>query len=206
MECKKYNKVPGLSPCLMDGFPGKVPRRDAGFNRFPTHFLPNKLRFRSTAGILFARHFSMNETIIITTGPDNLSRQDAGMDAGPASTGEAALADYVARWAATNPLSPEHVDCATTVMLKILDGKCKMKTEEKIIMTLLYDQVKTHRGERLGDDLHELIARARDQLTDEMKNFIYEQRVLAETMISRPVMKGFKTMIRQRGLFEDGKI
>jgi hypothetical protein len=115
-------------------------------------------------------------------------------------------ADHVARWLQDNPLSASHVDCATTVMLKILDGKCKMKAEEKVIMTLLYDQVKTCRGELLGDDMHQLIASARDNPDDEMKNFIYEKRVLAETMISRPVMKGFKAMIRQRGLFEDGKI
>lgn len=30
---------------------------------------------------------------------------------------------------------------------------------------------------------------------------IYEQRVLAETMISRPVMKGFKAQIRADDLF-----
>ena len=34
-----------------------------------------------------------------------------------------------------------------------------------------------------------------------MKNAIYERRVLAETAISRPVMKAFKAMIRAEGLF-----
>jgi len=38
-----------------------------------------------------------------------------------------------------------------------------------------------------------------------MKTFIYEKRVLAETMISRPVMKGFKAMIRQQGLLDDAQ-
>jgi hypothetical protein len=32
---------------------------------------------------------------------------------------------------------------------------------------------------------------------------IYEQRLLAETMLSRPVMKGFKAMIREQGLFNE---
>jgi hypothetical protein len=114
-------------------------------------------------------------------------------------------ADYVARWLEENPLHASHVDCTTAVMLKILDGKCKMKTEERVVMTLLYDQVKTHPGELMGDEMHRLIASARDNSDDEMKNFIYEKRVLVETMISRPVMKGFKAMIRQRGLFEYGK-
>jgi hypothetical protein len=34
-----------------------------------------------------------------------------------------------------------------------------------------------------------------------MKDFIYEKRVLAETARSRPVMKAFKAMIREQGLF-----
>jgi hypothetical protein len=33
-----------------------------------------------------------------------------------------------------------------------------------------------------------------------LKSFIYEKRVLAESMITRPVMKGFKAMIRQENL------
>jgi hypothetical protein len=110
--------------------------------------------------------------------------------------------DHVAQWVKNHPLSAIHVDCATTVMLKILDGKCKMKAEEKIVMALLYEQVKNCPGELLDDGIHQLIADARDNLNDDMQNFIYEKRLLAETMISRPVMKGFKAMIRQRGLFD----
>ncbi len=109
--------------------------------------------------------------------------------------------EHVARWAQDHPLPPEQVDCATAVMLKILDGKCKMKHEEKIVMTLLYDRVKHLPGRLLGDDIHQLIIDARDNLNEEMQNFIYEKRLLAETMISRPVMKAFKAMIRQQGLF-----
>ncbi|MGZ4978135.1 MAG: hypothetical protein ACXV8O_13355, partial [Methylobacter sp.] len=95
---------------------------------------------------------------------------------------------------------PIHVDCATTVMLKILDGKCKMRTEEKRVMELLYDEVKTQPGHLLGATIHHLIAQARAHLDDQMKNIIYEKRLLAETAISRPVMKGFKAMIRQEHL------
>ena len=34
-----------------------------------------------------------------------------------------------------------------------------------------------------------------------LEALIVEKRVLAETMISRPVMKAFKSMIREQGLF-----
>ncbi|GAB3472999.1 hypothetical protein [Azotobacter salinestris] len=111
-------------------------------------------------------------------------------------------AEHVARWAEAHPLSPIHVDCATAVMLKILDGKCKMKPTEKLVMALLYEQVKHLPGEKLGADIRQLIADARKRLDEDMQFLLYEKRVLAETMISRPVMKGFKAMLRETGLLE----
>jgi hypothetical protein len=110
--------------------------------------------------------------------------------------------DYIEQWAQQHPLAPIHVDCAIAVMLKILDGKCKMDTVEKQIMTQLYDQVKHCPNHLLESEIHDLITQARERLDDEMILLIYEKRVLAETMISRPVMKEFKAMIREQGLFE----
>jgi hypothetical protein len=108
--------------------------------------------------------------------------------------------DHVTRWVQDHPLSPIHVDCAVTVMLKILDGKCKMRGAEKQVMELLYDEVKNQPGQLLDPALQSLITKARENLDDAMKNNIYEKRLLAETTLSRPVMKGFKAMIRQEGL------
>jgi hypothetical protein len=114
--------------------------------------------------------------------------------------------DHVARWVLTHPLSPIHVDCAVTVMLKILDGKCKMLATEKQVMEWLYDEVKNQSGVLLDTSVHGLIQKARQQLDEAMKNIIYENRLLAETAISRPVMKGFKAMIQQDGLLEDTEL
>lgn len=111
--------------------------------------------------------------------------------------------DYIRLWLRNNALTPVHVDCATAVMLKILDGKCKMAVEEKQVMTLLYEQIKEQPGQLLLQDIHDLIAVARANPDESMKLVIYEKRVLAETMISRPEMKGFKAMICERGLFAD---
>ncbi|MGZ5007295.1 MAG: hypothetical protein ACXWE9_02795 [Methylobacter sp.] len=111
------------------------------------------------------------------------------------------IQDEVALWVQTHPLIPIHVDCATTVMLKILDGKCKMQAAEKQVMERLYDEVKTQPGHLLDASIHLLITQARQDADDAMKNLIYEKRLLAETAISRPVMKAFKAMIRQQGLF-----
>ena len=48
----------------------------------------------------------------------------------------------IAAWAAGAALGPTEVDCTTTVMLKILDGKCKMATQEKAVIALLYDALR----------------------------------------------------------------
>jgi hypothetical protein len=110
-------------------------------------------------------------------------------------------AQGVGRWLLAHPLPPAHVDCTTAVMLKILDGKCKMDTAEKVVMAQLYDAVKDREGLLLGAEVHALIAQARNAMDPELRERVYETRVLAETMISRPVMKGFKALLRVQGLF-----
>lgn len=109
--------------------------------------------------------------------------------------------DHVPAWVAAHALSPSDIDCITTVMLKILDGKCKMGAVEKQVMAALYDAVCDHTGQRFGNAEHALIATARQGADETMRNAIYERRVLAETTLSRPVMKSFKAMIRAEGLF-----
>lgn len=112
--------------------------------------------------------------------------------------------EHISAWLDAHPLSPIQVDCAVTVMLKILDGKCKMPTTEKVTMTQLYQQIKTKPGQLLSNELHALIADAIVRSDDEaVKMLIYEQRLLAETTISRPVMKQFKAFIREQGLLAD---
>ena len=103
-------------------------------------------------------------------------------------------------WLQKNPLQDIHVDCTTTVMLKILDGKCKMDKDEKIIMALLYDAVKHQESKLLGEGIHQLIGQALAHMDETTRELIYEQRLYAEQMISRPVMKAYKAMLRQQGL------
>ena len=109
--------------------------------------------------------------------------------------------EHVRQWLEAHPLTPSDVDCTTTVMLKIIDGKCKMSETEKRVMALLYDAVRDRRGERFGADLHRLIEVAHGTDDERVLDQVYEQRLLAETALSRPVMKSFKAMIRDKGLF-----
>lgn len=121
---------------------------------------------------------------------------------GNVATQSDTLAKRVQAWAGKHPLVPEEIDCAIAVMLKILDGKCKMNSEEKVVMRHLYHAVKHCPALRLESHLHQRIALAEESCDDAMREEIYELRVLAETMISRPVMKAFKRQIRQQGLFK----
>jgi hypothetical protein len=112
------------------------------------------------------------------------------------------LVNRIRGWLRLNPFSPSDIDAATAVMLKILDGKCKMTADDRVVMAALYDALGRASGPLLGADIHVLIQAGRADQSEEMKCSIYEKRVLAETMISRPVMKGFKKWIREQGLFE----
>jgi hypothetical protein len=107
-------------------------------------------------------------------------------------------------WAANTVLEPVHLDCVTAIMLKILDGKCKMGQREKDAIAEVYDVVKTRPGKLLGQPIHALIAVARQGMDEAMVERVYEQRLYAETMISRPVMKGFKAGLRAEGILGGG--
>jgi len=103
-------------------------------------------------------------------------------------------------WANETTFEPIEIDCITTIMLKILDGKCKMFPEEKQVIGLLYDITKYQKGIHLGDDVHLLIERASQCENHDFVERIYELRLYAETMISRPVMKKFKAMLRENAI------
>lgn len=105
------------------------------------------------------------------------------------------------QWLSQYPFTPMEVDCTTTIMLKILDGKCKMTEEDKIVIAALYEATKHLPGEILQVDIHDWIFKAKQDPSEEIKMQIYELRLLAETMISRPIMKAFKGKIRQNGLY-----
>lgn len=117
------------------------------------------------------------------------------------------VAERITQWTNNNILTPAEIDCATAVMLKILDGKCKMPSNEKIIMQSFYIAVKNQEGLYLDHSYHEFIEPflelRKEEISEEHILEIYEKRVLAETQISRPVMKKFKSRLRQEGILPE---
>jgi hypothetical protein len=96
------------------------------------------------------------------------------------------------RWAKETAFEPVQLDCVAAIMLKVLDGKCKMTEADRTAITAVYDVVNGRPGERLGADVHGFIAAARRGMDDAMAVRIHGLRVEAEALIPKPVMKGFK--------------
>lgn len=90
--------------------------------------------------------------------------------------------------------SETDVDCTISVVLKILDGKCKMSQEQWPAVLTLYDIVRDLPGKLFLPEDHENIARARN---GEVLERIHELRVYAESKIPKPVMKAYKTKLRE---------
>lgn len=99
-------------------------------------------------------------------------------------------------WARSASLEPIHLDCVTAIMLKILDAKCKMGEAEKNALTAAYDVLKDQPGQGLDASVHQLIAHARLGGDAQVAAAIHDWRLRAEAHIPKPVMKGFKQILR----------
>lgn len=113
--------------------------------------------------------------------------------------------ESLAVWARMHLAAPLDVDCTTTVMLKILDGKCKMGPHDKDVIPVLYEAIRDLPGGLLGEEAHALIRRACSGERELLVGEIYEYRVLAETAISRPAMKAYKARLRTAGILGGGE-
>lgn len=105
-----------------------------------------------------------------------------------------------AAWAASQIFSAIEIDCTTTVVLKILDGKCKMLPGEKAAIMEIYDVVNAGEGKLFGPHHLQVIRMARNTPAEEIMQLIHELRVYAESNIPKPVMKQYKARLRD-GLF-----
>lgn len=105
-----------------------------------------------------------------------------------------------AEWASEQAFDAAEVDCTTTVVLKILDGKCKMLPGEKNAVFAIYDVVRAWPGELFDEEVHRIIGRARTKPGPDVLRRIHEFRLHAESNIPKVVMKKYKAMLRD-GLF-----
>jgi hypothetical protein len=105
-----------------------------------------------------------------------------------------------AEWALEQQFDTSAVDCTTTVVLKILDGKCKMLPGEKAAIMEIYDVVRHQPAVIFGNEVHRIIDAARCDTESKTLASIHQLRVFAEAKIPKPVMKKYKALLRE-GLF-----
>ena len=101
-----------------------------------------------------------------------------------------------ALWAETAPLDPIQIDCVTAVMLKILDNKCKMPPEEQMALMAVYSVVRERKGLLFESSIHQEIDDALQAGGVVSNERIHALRLFAEATIPKPVMKHFKSYLR----------
>ena len=101
-----------------------------------------------------------------------------------------------AEWAELQVFNTTDVDCTITVVLKILDGKCKMLAGEKAAIMEIYDVVRNFPGLLFNNETHTTIDSARIKPDRVVIYKIHELRVYAESKIPKPIMKKYKAMLR----------
>jgi hypothetical protein len=99
-------------------------------------------------------------------------------------------------WAQTAPLDPLQIDCVATVMLKILDNKCKMLPEQQMALVAVYSVIKERKGILLDESIRREIDEALQSGSQISIERIHELRLLAEATIPKQVMKHFKQYFR----------
>lgn len=105
-----------------------------------------------------------------------------------------------ARWAQQQCFTPDQIDCTIAVVLKILDGKCKMIDGEKRAILAIYDVLPSTDGGRFDAEVHRHIGIARDPGSPPNPDLIHQLRIRAEELIPKPIMKRYKAFLRE-GLF-----
>ena len=105
-----------------------------------------------------------------------------------------------AQWAREHTFTNTDVDCTITVVLKILDGKCKMLDGEKRAIMEIYDVIGGGPSRIFNDQVFRNIELARTEPTPTVMEDIHALRIYAESEIPKPTMKSYKAMLRE-GLF-----
>jgi len=88
--------------------------------------------------------------------------------------------------------------CSITVALKIVDNTCKMSEKEKELFMMLYDVLIKNETEFFDNSIFDIIQNTRDNPSKENIDYIKVFREDAMAYITKPKMKAFKAMIREK--------
>lgn len=95
-------------------------------------------------------------------------------------------------WASNTDFNLQQVDCLVAIMLKILDGKCKMDPATQLAVRSVYLNAHRQRSHLFDTAIHDFIASCFSAPDPLSFKHVHELRVFAESAIHKSVMKGFK--------------
>ncbi len=109
--------------------------------------------------------------------------------------------DHAFKWAQQYDFTPEELEYATILQLKILDAKCQMSPQDQELFSHVYQGIRYKKLSPFKLLVHELIDRATgDTLCAKPthQKTIHLQRQEHEAHMQRPLMKAYKQMVRER--------
>ncbi|MEW7979761.1 MAG: hypothetical protein AB2813_08160 [Candidatus Sedimenticola endophacoides] len=86
----------------------------------------------------------------------------------------------------------QQVDCMIAVMLKILDGKCKMEPRAQAMAGAVYRRMDKDSSELFDLDIFQFIGQVQQQPDPLSLKQVHALRLYAEASIPKSVMKAFK--------------
>lgn len=98
----------------------------------------------------------------------------------------------IEQWAANTHFNLQQVDCLIGIVLKMLDGKCKMDKLAQHSVQIIYCQGHHQRSHLFDPAIHCLIEQSFEHMDRLMEKQIHQLRLFAESAIPKPVMKDFK--------------
>lgn len=98
----------------------------------------------------------------------------------------------IEQWASNTHFNLQQIDCLIGIMLKILDGKCKMDEVTQHSVQIIYRQAHHQQSHLFDPAIHLLIKQSFEDMDRLMAKQVHHLRLFAESAIPKPVMKGFK--------------
>lgn len=111
------------------------------------------------------------------------------------------------KWATTYEFTPQEIEYASKLALKMLDDSCNMTHEDRKVFFFVYDAICDRDDIELEDDVNQLIKLARNRNTifskPEFAPIVHACKVEVMPSMEKKYMKRFKKLVRKNlGMLE----
>lgn len=110
-------------------------------------------------------------------------------------------------WATTYEFTPQEIEYATKLALKMLDDSCNMTNDDRKVFFFVYDALCDREDVKLEDDVNQLVKLARNRNTiyskPEFAPIVHACRLEVMPTMEKKYMKRFKKLVRKNlGMLE----